>query len=191
MSDSSETGFSYLAWAVLAFTVLTILGGAIVRATGSGDGCGETWPHCTDRIFPINEGLEGFIEFGHRLMSGAALIGVVALYLWARRLYQRGDLVRWWATAALVFMIAEALIGASLVLFGWVDDDTSIGRMIAVSLHLANTMLLVGSLTFTGWWSSGNPTPRPEVQRSSRRRLAFGAAGLILVSLNEPFVPED
>lgn len=183
MSESSERPFSYLAWAVLTFTVLTILGGAIVRATGSGDGCGETWPHCTDRIFPINEGLEGFIEFGHRLMSGAAIIGVVALYVWARRLYERGDLVRWWATAALIFMVVESVIGASLVLFGWVDDDTSIARMIMVPLHLANTMLLIGSLTLTAWWSSGNPAPEPEDHRSTLRRLTLGAGGLILVAL--------
>ncbi len=36
--------FPYVAWATLAFTLLVILWGTVVRATGSGDGCGESWP---------------------------------------------------------------------------------------------------------------------------------------------------
>ena len=38
--------FTVAAWATLGFTVLVILGGMVVRATGSGDGCGESWPKC-------------------------------------------------------------------------------------------------------------------------------------------------
>ena len=180
--ERTQTRFSYLAWAVLVFTVLVILGGAIVRATGSGDGCGETWPVCSDRIFPANAGVETMIEFGHRLMSGAAIIGIAVLFLWSRRLYERGDLVRWWASAAVVLIAIESLIGASLVLFGWVDDDASIARMVVVPLHLVNTMLLLGALTLTAWWSSGNPGPRLDDYPAQGRRLAIGGAALLVVA---------
>lgn len=180
--DEARTRFSYLAWAVLVFTVLVVLGGAIVRATGSGDGCGETWPVCADRIFPASPSVETMIEYGHRLMSGAAIIGIVVLFLWARRLYDRGDLVRWGATAAAVLIVVESLIGASLVLFGWVGDDASIARMIVVPLHLVNTMLLIGTLTLTAWWSSGNPGPRRAEDAAEAERLAIGAAGLLVVA---------
>jgi heme A synthase len=180
--EKQRAGFSYLAWAVLAFTVLVILGGAIVRATGSGDGCGETWPACSDRIIPVNAGVETMIEFGHRLMSGAAILGIAALFFWSRRLYERGDLVRWGATAAGVLIVVEALVGASLVLFGWVDDDASIARMIVVPIHLVNTMLLLGALTVTAWWSSGRPRPRRAEHPMEARRLAIGAAGLLVVA---------
>lgn len=180
--EEARTRFGYLAWAVLAFTVLVILGGAIVRATGSGDGCGETWPVCSDRIFPVNPGVETLIEYGHRLMSGAALIGIAALFVWARRLYDRGDLVRWGATASAVLIVLESLIGASLVLFGWVDDDASIARLIIVPVHLVSTMLLLGALSLTAWWSSGNPGPRPDEHPAGTKRLAVGAAGLLAVA---------
>lgn len=180
--DGARTRFSYLAWAVLVFTVLVILGGAVVRATGSGDGCGDTWPVCSDRIFPANAGLETMIEFGHRLMSGAAIVGIAVLYLWARRLYDRGNLVRWGASAAVVLIVIESLIGASLVLFGWVGDDTSIARMIVVPLHLLNTMFLIAALTFTAWWSSSNEQPRRAIGSEEGRRLAWGAGGLLLVA---------
>ncbi len=179
--DAPRTRFGYLAWAVLVFTVLVILGGAIVRATGSGDGCGATWPVCTDRIFPANPTVETLIEYTHRLMSGASIIGIAVLYLWARRLYDRGDPVRWGATAAAGLIVLESLLGASLVLFGWVDDDASAGRLLVVPLHLLNTMFLVASLTMTAWWSSGNPPPQLSAGRSATRRLAVGGAGLIVV----------
>ena len=60
-------------------------------------------------------------------MSGAAIIGIAVLYLWARRLYERGDLLRWGATTAVVLIVIESLLGASLVLLngagysGWLD----------------------------------------------------------------------
>ena len=101
MPPAARTRFSYLAWAMLVFTVLVVVGGGIVRATGSGDGCGATWPVCSDRLFPSNAGLETMIEYGHRLTSGATILGILVLFLWARRLYERGDLVRWGASAAL------------------------------------------------------------------------------------------
>jgi heme A synthase len=180
--DRARKWFSALAWAVLTFTVLVVLGGAVVRATGSGDGCGDTWPVCTDRIFPVDPEVETIIEFGHRLMSGAAIIGIVVLFFWARRLYQRGDPVRIAASAAGVLIILESLIGASLVLFGWVDTDASIGRMIVVPLHLVNTSLLTGSLSLAAWWSSGNPPPQRPASSPEAGRLLWGAAALLVVA---------
>ena len=180
--DETRTRFSYPAWAVLIFTVLVVLGGAIVRATGSGDGCGDSWPACSDRIFPANAGLETMIEFGHRLMSAAAILGIAVLFLWARRLYERGDLVRLGASAAVILIVIESLIGASLVLFGWVGDDTSIARLIVVPLHLTNTMFLIAALTVTAWWASGNPQPRRSIRSAQGRRLALGAGALLLVA---------
>ena len=173
--------YRLLAWSVLAFNVVVILGGAIVRATGSGDGCGASWPTCTDRIFPSNPTVETVIEFSHRITSALAILGVLALYVLARRLYRRGDVVRNAAGVSLILMAVEALLGASLVIFGWVDQDASIGRMIVVPLHLVNTYLLLGALTLTAWWSSGNPGPSGSADGRTRRQLAIGAGGLLLV----------
>ena len=41
-----------LATAGLVTSILSILAGAIVRATGSGDGCGASWPTCNGRVVP-------------------------------------------------------------------------------------------------------------------------------------------
>jgi hypothetical protein len=46
-------------------------------------------------------------------------------------------------------VIGEALIGAAIVAFEWVADDSSIARTVAVPLHLVNTLLLLAALTVT------------------------------------------
>jgi heme A synthase len=53
--------------------------------------------------------------------------------------------------------------------------------MIVVPLHLVNTYLLLGALTLTAWWSSGNPGPSGSADGRTRRQLAIGAGGLLLV----------
>lgn len=177
----SQRRYRLFAWSVLVFNVFVILGGAIVRATGSGDGCGASWPTCTDRIFPSNPAVETVIEFSHRITSALAVLGVLTLFVLARRLYPSGEWVRKAAGLSLFLMVVESLLGASLVIFGWVDQDASIGRLIVVPLHLVNTYLLLGALTLTAWWSSGNPGPSGSADGRTRRQLAIGAAGLLLV----------
>jgi cytochrome c oxidase assembly protein subunit 15 len=47
---------------VVGFMVLVILEGAIVRATGSGAGCGNHWPLCNGDFFPHHPRLATVIE---------------------------------------------------------------------------------------------------------------------------------
>lgn len=173
--------FRTMAWSVLIFNVMVVLGGAIVRATGSGDGCGESWPMCTDRLIPANPELETVIEFSHRVTSGLAVLGVIAMFMFAVRLYEKGHRVRNAAAASLGLLLFESVLGALLIVFAWVDQDASIGRMIVVPIHLLNTYILVGALTLTAWWSSGNPGPTKPVDGQMKRSLALGAAGLLVI----------
>jgi len=86
-------------------------------------------------------------------MSGVALAAVVALWLWSRVSFRRGSRVRATSLASFVFLITEALLGAGLVLFNYVDKDQSAGRASYLSLHLVNTLLLLGALALTAWFS--------------------------------------
>jgi heme A synthase len=95
------------------------------------------------------------IEFTHRLSSGLALLLVVMMVIWAFRLYQRGHPVRLGAGISLFFILTEALVGAGLVLFELVADDTSSARAWVIAIHLMNTYLLLAALTLTAWWASG------------------------------------
>lgn len=82
-----------------------------------------------------------------------------------------------------VLIVIEALLGASLVLFGWVDDDVSPARLVVVPLHLVNTFLLIGSIAVTAWWGSGFPTPRLEGKSKSFRWLLVGTLVLLVLGI--------
>jgi hypothetical protein len=109
------TKFAKFSWGVLAWTILVILWGAVVRATGSGAGCGSHWPTCKGEIIHRPEAVETLIELSHRATSGVALILVLILLIWAFRAYPKGHLVRKGATATAAFILIEALLGAGLV----------------------------------------------------------------------------
>jgi heme A synthase len=173
--------FSWVAWATVVFNLAVIAGGTIVRATGSGDGCGETWPKCGDQFVPPNATVETLIEFSHRVSSFMAGLGVAAVFFLALWVFKKGHIVRRIAFIAAVLLIVEALLGAALVLYGWVDDDTSIGRMFAVALHLTNTFLLLGALSLTAWWGSGHAAPDFAANREKLRWLIIGASTILLL----------
>jgi heme A synthase len=160
--------------------MLVVLWGAYVRASGSGAGCGSHWPLCNGQVVPVAPRVETIIEFTHRLMSGGALVAVVALWLGSRKSFARASRVRKMAFASVVFLIAEALLGAGLVLFNYVDKDASVGRAFYLSLHLVNTLLLLGALALTAWFSR-EPMPRP-VGRSGLALAALAIALLVSVT---------
>ncbi len=110
-------------------------------------------------------------------MSGVALVAVVALWLWSRSAFSRGHRARKMALASLLFLVTEALLGAGLVLFNYVDKDQSVGRAFYLSLHLVNTLLLLGALVLTAWFSRGG------AQQHSARRSILVIAALPIAAL--------
>ena len=128
----------------LLLSIASILAGAFVRATGSGDGCGATWPTCKGKIIPALSDTSELIEFSHRSVSGVLL--VVTLIIFAKtRKFQKESLVRKVTNYLTFFVIFEALIGAVIVIFEWVGLNSSLPRIIAVPIHLVNTFGLLGS----------------------------------------------
>ncbi|MBL4633638.1 MAG: heme A synthase, partial [Kofleriaceae bacterium] len=83
-----------IAWAALVINVFTVLGGTLVRATGSGAGCGESWPSCHGSLLPGFDDWHTRIEFAHRAFSGMALISVVVLVVSAYRNFEKGSQAR-------------------------------------------------------------------------------------------------
>jgi heme A synthase len=162
-AQDSPTGFTRYAWAVLAFNLGVVLWGALVRATGSGAGCGGHWPLCNGEVLPEFTGQATIIELVHRLASGVALLLVVGLWVWALRRYPRRSAARRWAWAALGLIIVEALVGAGLVLLRWVGDDASVGRSVSIALHLTITLALLASLALVAWRGAARQPVPPSV----------------------------
>lgn len=152
--------FAAFAWGVLAYNVAVILWGALVRATGSGAGCGGHWPLCNGAVLPNVSQIATVIELTHRAMSGIALLVVVAMFLWARRAFEPRHAARRWAGWALVFILTEALLGASLVLLGHVARNESVGRVYSLATHLINTFLLLASLALAARFATQSTARR-------------------------------
>lgn len=149
MKVSRLISISPLAWVVIVATTLVMLQGALVRATGSGAGCGSHWPTCNGNVIPLTGSAETLMEYSHRILSLIVLaLGVLLLVrAWKWRHSRPGLFV--FATIAFVFLIFEALLGGVTVLLGLTGDNTTVGRGIMVASHLVNSLLLIGALTGT------------------------------------------
>lgn len=176
-----HTRLSRFAWGTLAFNVVVILMGAVVRATGSGAGCGRSWPTCRGQALPALEGATA-VEFAHRALSGISLVLVAVLAVWVLRRVPRPHQARIAAGLSLVAIVGEAIIGAVIVLFEWVADDASVARAVSVPLHLLNTFFLLAALAVTAHLLGGGGPLRPSRHRVTRRWLTAGAAAFVLIA---------
>jgi heme a synthase len=136
-------------WSVLAYFIAVILWGAVTRATGAGNGCGNHWPLCNGTVMQHSANLDTVIEFTHRITSGISLFALLALLILTFRATTRGHLARPAAVAALVFVVIEAILGAFLVKLGLTAQSQSPLRAPYLALHFTNTLLLMAALTFT------------------------------------------
>jgi len=131
--------FQKLAVAALVSTYALIAVGGLVRASGSGAGCGTSWPFCTG-VPGGAWSYHALIEQSHRLFAvvSVVLLAWLAVVAWRRyrhdpRLF-RGSLV------AAVLVIAQAALGAIVV-----KGDL---RPTLVTAHCATAMLLAGTLVY-------------------------------------------
>ncbi len=168
----------------LGYTVLVILWGAYVRATGSGAGCGAHWPLCDGQVIPRAPDLEMLVEYSHRVTSGLALIGVLLLAWWTFKACPPGHAARRGAAWSTAFMLAETFLGALLVLFRLVADDASLMRAFFMAAHLVNTFLLIAALTLTCHWLAGGAALRPGRRPGVALLMLTLALGLLAVGVS-------
>jgi cytochrome c oxidase assembly protein subunit 15 len=166
------------AWVVLAYFIAVILWGTLVRATGSGAGCGNRWPLCNGTLLQHSAGVNTLIEFTHRVTSGLSFFAVVGLMAWTFLGTARGHLARAAVVASVAFTLIEAILGALLVKLGLTADSLSPLRPAYLALHLTNTLLLLAALALTAHLLGR----RRGYQRGSVRLVApLSAVATILV----------
>jgi heme A synthase len=77
----SRLRFHHFAWGLLFYNIPVVLWGAYVRASRSGDGCGDHWPSCGGEVVPTAvEQAKTWVEYGHRISTGI-LLPIILLML--------------------------------------------------------------------------------------------------------------
>jgi heme A synthase len=150
------SGFAKFAWFTLAYNILVILWGVFLRASKSGDGCGQHWLTCQGEVIPSAPELKTIIEFSHRMTTGPAFLFVLVLVIWAFRKFAKGHPARKTALISLFFIVTEALVGAGLVLTGNTAETLTDARPFWAIGHLINTFTLLAFLALTAWYASGD-----------------------------------
>lgn len=167
-----------LAVATLAATLLLVAIGGFTRGTGSGFGCADRWPLCEGGalggLLPRWE-FHMIVEWTHRWSAAISIVLVVSLVAvaWGRYRGERGLLVG--ATAALLVILAQAGLGAAVVITHLEAD--------LVATHLTVAMIVLGLLAFTTVESSFVGDHRPvrasAPDRGWRWLLGGSAVGIL------------
>jgi heme a synthase len=117
------TALRRYAYVALGIACLHLVFGAIVRITGSGMGCGNSWPRCNGYWIPPLDQPTLIVEVTHRYLASLliAVLGAFGVAAWRRRrdpgVAGRGGVLRMTA-AAVVVALCVALLGALTVKLG-------------------------------------------------------------------------
>ncbi|TYR79912.1 heme A synthase [Priestia megaterium] len=141
-----QRGLKWLSVIVTIAMLLILLGGALVTKTGSGDGCGDSWPLCNGELIPSDITFELVIELSHRLVSGTSGILVLALCVWAWISLGYIREVRPLAVISFSFLVLQALIGAAAVVWG--QSDAVLALHFGISLISFASVLLLTLIIF-------------------------------------------
>lgn len=113
-----------LKWFAVATTIgmlLVLIGGALVTKTGSGMGCGRSWPLCHGQVLPTHITPELIIEFAHRVVSGTEGFMVLILSIWTWREIGHIRETKFLSFLSFFFLLLQGLIGAAAVKWGQVS----------------------------------------------------------------------
>jgi protoheme IX farnesyltransferase len=179
-----RSNFAKFAWFLLAYNLVVTVWGAFVRASFSGDGCGQHWPDCGGHLVTIAGSGKPLIEHLHRISTEIDGFLILGLALWACLGFAKGSIVKRSSLVALGLTGVEALIGRHLVVNHLVATNASPERAIWISMHLISIFMLLGSLGLTALWASGLKPPVLRGQGAIGWALGFGFLGVVVLGIS-------
>ena len=144
--------------------------GTLVTTTGSGHGCGNSWPLCRGKFIP-SFAITTAIEFTHRIATSLITVLVLALALGLLWLWRQRLEIRILAPLMVVALFAEAGLGAALVL--------ARESAVLLAVHFGASLILFTSILLAAMivnelerWDGMRDRPLP----GGFRWLVFGMA---------------
>ena len=161
-----KSAFSRLSLGAFGATFAVLVSGAFVAASGASAAC-SGWPLCSGAVIPVDT--LGWINMGHRLVSGLAAFLIVWLVIQAWRTQRSQTAILVSTTAAGVLMVAQVLMGAF---------ETAQGYPIhLLGLHIATAVgvwsALVIQTMLTGIAARTNADEQQEAQSFQARSGFF------------------
>jgi len=138
-----------LKWLAVLTTIgmlLVLLGGALVTKTGSGMGCGRSWPLCNGEFVPSEITPELVIELAHRVVSGTVGMLVLILSVWTWRTIGHIRETKFLSFLSFFFLLLQGLVGAAAVLWG--QNSFVLALHFGISLISFAAVLLLTLLIF-------------------------------------------
>ncbi len=171
--------YAYLALGVAS---LHLVFGAVVRITGSGMGCGYSWPRCAGYWFPPLDRPDLIIELTHRYLASIVTLALIVLFVaaWRRRgqpgVGGRGGVLRP-AAAAVVTVFCVAVLGGVTVKLG------NAPWTVVAHWTLAMTLLAILAAATVRTGAMGGTGIRAERAPAGFLRAAYAAAGLAFLTV--------
>src|SRR5690349_21680370 len=136
-------------WLAVAATIamfIVLISGVTVTDTGSGEGCGASWPLCHGEFIPTFA-LATAIEFSHRAITSIASTLIISAAVGAFLFWRHRSEIRVLVPLMLLFLVLQAALGALAVLYpGWWGRNGVIALHFGISLIAFATTLLTATL---------------------------------------------
>lgn len=189
VSNAKISAFAKYARFALGYNVLVIVWGVFLRASKSGDGCGEHWLTCHGELIPSAPQFKTIIEFSHRMTTAIDGIVMLILVAWAIRIWYgsrtlQTKQVLYGAVGSLFFVITEAAVGAGLVLTGNTAEAVTDARPLWAIGHLVNTFILLAFLTMTAWFATRERRISLRIDKRTVSLILLAVAGLLFVGMS-------
>lgn len=150
---------------------IVLVQGALVTTTGSGEGCGKSWPLCNGRFVP-SYAIESAIEYSHRFVAGIETILIVGAGIGIWRYWRRRTEIKVFVPLMVGFLVVQALLGAAAVM--WPQTPEIMALHFGISLVAFASVLLAAIFIYEqGNWDKLRDRPIP----NRFRYLVFGLIG--------------
>lgn len=149
--------------------------GTVVTNTGSGEGCGGTWPLCHGKWIP-EFAVKTAIEYSHRVVTGIEGVLIVALAVGALVYFRQRLEVRVLVPLMLVVLVAEAELGALVVAYP--------KQPVVLAVHFGNSLVTLVSVVLLAavlFEARGSDAVRDRPRPRTFPWVALGLIGLTYV----------
>jgi cytochrome c oxidase assembly protein subunit 15 len=151
--------------------------GTLVTTTGSGQGCGNTWPFCHGQIVPGIITIAGVIEYSHRIQASVVGMLVLVLTVGTWLVYKKDFRARLLAVLSILFVIIQGVLGALTVIFeGTFNKEWLLSIHFGLSLLALAFVLLLAIRLFQIDKEAKGVAPKSTKSVSALRACVWGLA---------------